>query len=280
VGDHRRPRESIRDVSTPEVDTWLSALVARHTANLSPPQFFKAIRALSARYVESRGRLPDRSPIDSAGKRAAFAAFYAPLHFLTTSEIVRALAKAAATLRGIESIIDLGCGTGVAGAAWALECERPLDVRGFDKDSWSLAEAAWNWRQLRVRGETRRADMVATAEHLAGRASGRGLLDRTGVLLAWSVNELPDLPRDTLFRAFTRLAEQQATVLIIEPIARSTTPWWPEWTKALSSAFPHTRTDDWKFDVGLPPALAQMSEAAGFGERTLSARSLLIRRSG
>src|SRR5262245_7039463 len=72
----RRPRDVNADVTA-----WLDALVARHTANLSPPQFFKAIRALSARYVESRGRLPDRSPVDSAGKRAAFAAFYAPLHF-------------------------------------------------------------------------------------------------------------------------------------------------------------------------------------------------------
>src|SRR5262245_11508427 len=106
-----------------ELDSWLDALIARHTADLAPPQFFKAIRALSARYVESRGQLPDRSPIDSAGKRAAFAAFYAPLHFFTAREIVRALAADMPELRALQTVVDLGCGTGVTSAAWAVECD-------------------------------------------------------------------------------------------------------------------------------------------------------------
>ena len=60
---------------TPRVDAWVEALQVRHRANLTTPEFLKAVRALSARYVERRAELPDRSPIDSAGKRSAFAAF-------------------------------------------------------------------------------------------------------------------------------------------------------------------------------------------------------------
>jgi hypothetical protein len=72
---------------------WIDTLQTRHRAALTSSEFLKAVRALSARYVERRSTLRDRSPLDSAGKRAAFAAFYAPLHFLTAREIVRAIAR-------------------------------------------------------------------------------------------------------------------------------------------------------------------------------------------
>ena len=68
-----------------------------------------------------RGRMrgPDASPRRSirAGKRAAFALFYAPLHFMAVTAVVQALGADAPPPA---SIVDLGCGTGVAGAAWAL----------------------------------------------------------------------------------------------------------------------------------------------------------------
>jgi len=264
----------------PKTTAWLDALVARHTAALSPPQFFKAIRALSARYVESRGQLPDRSPTDSAGKRAAFAGFYAPLHFLTMREIVRALTADVPALKQIETIVDLGCGTGAASAAWALECERPSSIHGIDNDTWPLGEASWNWRQLNVRGSGRRGNLVDAAHHLLerpDRASGRRSLEGTAVLLAWSVNELSEAQRDRLFGALTRLAEQRALILVIEPIARGITPWWPQWVEAAAITAPASRAQDWKFASALPPVLAQISDATGFKDRALSARSLLIR---
>jgi SAM-dependent methyltransferase len=229
------------------------------------------VRALSARYVESRGRLPDRSPIDSAGKRAAFAAFYAPLHSLTAREVVRALWQGAGRL---ETIVDLGCGTGAASAAWALEQETPPAIRGVDLNTWVLLEAAWNWRQLGLKGITRRANLVETAEGLAERPSERAFA-RTGVLLAWSANELDHARQRRLLTALARLAAHGATVLVIEPIARSVTPWWAEWVAALG-ANRRVRADDWKFDTALPPALAELNESAGFSARKLSARSLMV----
>src|ERR1700759_673735 len=95
---------------------WIEALQPRHRGAFTNPEFLKAVRALSARYVERRGELPDRSPLDSAAKRAPFAAFYGPLPFLTVARIVEALGLTGITA---PSILDLGCGTGVASAAWA-----------------------------------------------------------------------------------------------------------------------------------------------------------------
>jgi len=77
-----------------DLGAWLTALQDRHRSSLTSAEFLKALRALSARYVERRSQLRDRSPLDSAGKRAAFAAFYAPLHFVTTQAVLRALAVA------------------------------------------------------------------------------------------------------------------------------------------------------------------------------------------
>ncbi len=73
-----------------DVATWLDALHARHVAPYRPQEFTRALRALSARYVERRSELADRSALDSAGKRSEFAAFYAPLHYLTVREIAGA----------------------------------------------------------------------------------------------------------------------------------------------------------------------------------------------
>jgi len=75
-------------IADPRLTTWLVALESRHMANLTRQEFTRAVRALSARYVERRNQLPDRSPLDSAGKRAAFALFYAPVHLLTTREAI------------------------------------------------------------------------------------------------------------------------------------------------------------------------------------------------
>ena len=73
------------------IDDWLDALYSRHAGALRPPELLKAIRALSVRYVQRRTEIASRSPIDLAGKKAAFALFFAPLHFLITREIVRAV---------------------------------------------------------------------------------------------------------------------------------------------------------------------------------------------
>src|SRR5688500_19653458 len=70
---------------------WLAALEERHLANLRVPEVTRALRALSSAYVQRRHKVAAGATLDSAGKRAAFALFYGPLHFLTVAHVVRAL---------------------------------------------------------------------------------------------------------------------------------------------------------------------------------------------
>ena len=253
-----------------QAEHWLDSLEARHTAELTRPELLKAIRALSSRYVERRAQLPDRSALDSAGKRAAFATFYAPLHFLTTAAIVRALG---ATLPPASRLLDLGCGTGTASAAWALAGDSPVTIAGVDKHPWAVTEAEWTWRALGLRGQARRGDLVAALEREAAlpRQRSRG---PTSVLLAWSANELDASSRARLLSAVITMASRGDAVLILEPLAHGAAPWWPSWRDALD---PHgARADEWKFPAALPASLEALNDAAGFETRQLSARSLWL----
>jgi hypothetical protein len=233
---------------------------------LTAAEFLKAVRALSARYVERRAGLADRSAVDSAGKRAAFAAYYAPLHFLTTREVIRSLG--AASDGPIDRLIDFGCGTGAASAAWALELARPAIITGVDERGWPLSEAAWTWRALGLSGRTRRGDLVDAADRIC-RTPTR---EPAGLLFAWSVNELGQRNRDRLLGVLTAAPSAAFAILIIEPLARAASPWWDEWAGALRSS--GARSDEWRFDIPLPPALARVDEAAGFRRDHLGARSL------
>src|SRR5206468_3788335 len=99
----------------PASDRWLTALEQRHFSSLTFQEVSRALRALSATYVERRDRLREGAALSGAGKRAAFAVFYGPLHYLLVREIVGALRGPAVS--GPTTLIDLGCGTGAAGAA-------------------------------------------------------------------------------------------------------------------------------------------------------------------
>jgi len=244
-----------------DVEAWIAALQTRHRGALTNPEFLKAVRALSARYVERRGSLPDRSPLDSAAKRAAFAAFYGPLHFLTVAHIVDALGAA----RGaIDVIGDLGCGTGASSAAWALAFPTPPRIVGLDVHTWALDEAAWTWRTLRLDGRTRRTDVL------------RARLDGISALVAgWSVNELDHHARTDLLGRLIEAASHGASVLIVEPIGRRATPWWADWAARFAVA--GGRSDEWRFAIPLPPVLADLDEAAGFRRDALTAKTLWLR---
>ena len=71
------------------VGAWLEALEQRHLASMTFAELRRALQALSGWYVERRRELKPGTALDSAGKRAAFALFYAPLHCMTVGRIVR-----------------------------------------------------------------------------------------------------------------------------------------------------------------------------------------------
>src|SRR3954469_4502199 len=72
-------------------ERWLSGLERRHLPDLTFQEVSRSLRALSATYVERRDTIHEGAALTGAGKRAAFALFYGPLHYLLIREIVRAI---------------------------------------------------------------------------------------------------------------------------------------------------------------------------------------------
>jgi hypothetical protein len=251
------------NVTEPAFDAWLAALEARHLANLTRAELTRGLRALSSLYVERRGRLASGSALDGAGKRAAFALFYAPLHFLTVTRIVQSVDSEA---RRVARVIDLGCGTGAAGSAWAVACDPPATVAGVDRHPWAVEEATWTYRQLGLRGRAVVGDVSKPIET-------RGA---SGVLLGYLVNELPPDKRSMLLGHVEQTITRGAAVLVIEPIARSVTTWWTEWSRTLGAH--GARADEWRFPAALPALLREIASGAGLDPRELTARSLYVPR--
>jgi SAM-dependent methyltransferase len=240
---------------------WYAALEARHLATLTFPEVRRALEALSGVYVRGRDRLRRGADLDGAGKRAAFALFYAPIHFLTARGIAR---ERLAGERAPRRIVDLGCGTGAVGAALAIESGEGVGIDGVDRNAWALAEARWNFEQLGVSGRTRAGDLV---RHRVDPAGAR-------IVLGWAVNELEDSERTRLLATIDRWRRFGADVLVIEPIARGPSPWWEDWRAWFEAR--GGRAGESRFRVELPERLRLLDRAAGMDHRELTARTLLL----
>jgi hypothetical protein len=248
-------------------EAWMRALELEHLANLRFSELARALRALSATYVERRHGLPRGAALSGGGKRAAFALFYAPLHYLTVRAIVQHLE---AVVPERATIVDLGCGTGAAGAAWAVASADSAarvthpSIVGIDSSAWALSEATKTFRAFGLRGRTRQADLAATAWPPSP----------TAIVAAFAVNELDETSRRRLLaRVLDRVGGGDA-LLVVEPIARSVTPWWEEWRTALQPA--GVRGDDWRFSMDLPAIVQKLDRAAGLKHREVTARSLWV----
>ena len=255
---------------------FLTALEERQLADLRFSEVTRALRALSSTYVERReSALADHQALDGAGKRAAFALYYGPIHFLLIQHIVRELGVAFAP--GV--VVDLGCGTGVAGAAAATSTSPPLRVFGVDTHPWTLDEARFTYQAFGLRSEVRRAHAAKT----------RFPNDTSVVVAAFVVNELKDADRALLLANLQQLVRQdRATpaagagppdtarrrVLIVEPISQRISPWWDDWADAFLRL--GGRADLWKARIEPPPIVRRLAKAAGLRPDMLTARSLLV----
>ncbi len=259
--------------------SWLQALEQRHLADLRFSDVTRALRALSSAYVERRETaLAGHKALDGAGKRAAFAMYYGPIHFLLVQHIVRELG--AAPDRG--TVVDLGCGTGVAGAAVATSVTPPLKVMGIDTHPWALDEARFTYKSFGLTSDVRRGHASRT----------RVPADTSFVVAAFVVNELTNSERATLLAKImsyvgfpvpgtgnrekadpgSRIPDPDSRhVLVVEPISNRISPWWPEWVAALGG-----RADEWKVRVDAPPLVKRLAKAAGLRPEMLTARSLLV----
>lgn len=243
------------------VSAWLKGLEERHLANLRFPEVSRALRALSSTYVERRARLARGGALQGAGKRAAFALFYGPLHFALVSAVVRGLDAAD---REIRPIVDLGCGTGVAGAAWSLAFPRPPRLVGVERHPWALDEAAWTWRVLRLHAATVRNDV--TRHRLPGAGAA--------VVAAYCLNELDPAARELMRDRLLDAAARGARVLVVEPVAGAMVPEWPDWVDAFEHA--GGRADQWRLGLDLPDLARRLARAAGLDVKETTAKTLYL----
>jgi len=243
-------------------EDWVAALEKRHLANLRLPELTRALRALSSAYVERRHTVGRGGPLDSAGKRAAFALFYAPLHFLTATYVVHTLDEAVAPAPS--SVLDIGCGTGVAGAAWAIARGRLPTVTGIDRHPWAVDEARWTYRILELKGSARQGDVTRVPRLNSGSA----------VMAAYLLNELASDVRARVLDQLLAATERGVRVLILEPVARGVAPWWDD--AAAQALKAGGRSDEWRFNAHLPPLLQTLDKAAGLDHRELTVRSIWL----
>ncbi|HET8946686.1 MAG TPA: class I SAM-dependent methyltransferase [Candidatus Polarisedimenticolia bacterium] len=248
-------------MSTDRFHAWVGELERRHLADRTFQEVRRGLQALSSLYVERRGRLATGAALEGEGKRAAFALFYAPLHFLVTRAVVRALEAARP---GPRAIVDLGCGTGAAGAAWALEVRGRCHVHAVDRSGWAVEEARRNYSVLGVDARAARGSLFDVP--LPGRGSA--------ILLAWTVNEIDDAGRARLLDRVLEAGRRGSAALVLEPIARRAVPWMEGWRAAFEAE--GGRADAWRFPAELPETLARLDHAAGLDHRELTARSLWL----
>lgn len=243
-----------------ELTRWFDALQARHLAELEWPEVTRALRALSSAYVQRRAKLPAGAALDGRGKRAAFALFYGPLHFAAVTAVLQRLQDDGSAVCAPAAIVDVGCGTGAGGAAWALACARAPRVTGVDTHPWAVAETAWSYRFFELDAAARR-----------GNAAALRLEPEAALIAAYTLNELDDPARNTLLGE--AMAGRRA-MLIVEPIARGITPWWDQAAAGVVAA--GGRNDDWKLPLEMPERWRLLDRAAGFRRDHLTARSLWL----
>lgn len=248
-------------------DAWLADAVARHSRELEFREIRKGVQALSALYVQRReGADLAARAIEGRGKRAAIATCYAPLHFLTVHHVLAELGPA--RLVAVRRVVDLGCGTGAAGAAAAATLRAagaPVPaVVAVDRSGFVLAEARATYAAFGLTARTVRGVLPAALP-----PAGAGDL----LVLGWAVNELDDRARAALLAALRRALDAGARLLLLEPLAGAASPWWREWAGALA---PHgVEEPRTKLRVALPEWIARLDRAAGLDHRVLGARVLV-----
>ncbi len=241
---------------------FLEALVERHLKDLKFGEVTRALRALSADYVEKREVGGLARALDGRGKRAAFGLYYGAIHFLTTQAMISD-AGLGFEDSGRPTILDLGCGTGVCSAAWALGSADPVSVVAADRSSFALHEARWTYQMLRISAKTSRS--ITEALDAVRRPDG--------IVIGWTLNELDGERRDLIATRLLPWVAKGSRLLVIEPVSKRVTPWWDEWT----ARFPKERcsSQERKLRLSLPPKIALLARAAGLSTDATVVRVLV-----
>lgn len=247
--------------SLPTVDAWYDALQKRHLKSLTFQEVRRAVQALSKIYVQNRHRLSEGAVLSGAGKRAAFALFYGPIHLLFLRQLIEALHIEPNSIR---NVLDFGCGTGIGGAAWALATDSSPRINGVDLNSWATSEAQWTYRFFGLNCKTTKGD----ATHALGKKSWDVMI------AAYAINELPEEVRNQALSQVLKRADEGKGILIIEPIAKKQIPYWKRWSQEFEKR--GGRSDEWGFELPMPEQLALLDKASGLNHRRMKGRSLWL----
>lgn len=243
---------------------YLDALTERHLKDLKFGEVTRALRALSVGYVEKREEGGLARALDGRGKRAAFALYYGTTHFLAVQALVRDL-DLGFSGSGKPTILDIGCGTGVCGAAWAIESESPTMVTGADRSSFALHEARWTYQTLRIKGETSRS-ITETLETIRR---------PEGIVIGWTLNELDDLKRDLIAAKILPWVARGTRLLVIEPVSKRVAPWWEAWVARFPAG--QCAVMEKRLRLAWPPKVALLARSAGLGTDETALRILVAR---
>lgn len=261
-------------VTADRVEPWIREILSRYMPPLEFSEIRQGARALSSLYVERRHRshLSKRS-VEGEGKRAAFASYYAPLHFLTVyGTLLEAFDRTVGDPPPTR-LFDGGCGTGACGVAWAVAAEncfgRAPRLTAFDRSGWALSEARRTRRHFGIRGRTRAGSLPQHLPHLK-----RG----DAVILGWVVNELADEERERLLVRLIESRRRGALIYLFEPLAGRLSPWWEGWQRRLEPEGMGSAIV--KFEIARPDWVWKLDEATGLDHRQVGARVLLPKAGG
>src|SRR4029453_8085497 len=148
-------------------------------------------------------------------------------------------------------VLDLGCGTGAAGAAAASLASPPSAGTAIDSHPWALDEARLTYGCFGLSADVRRGD---AARMRAPRGAAL-------IVAGFVVNEFTDASRATLLENLRTASKAGASVLIVEPISLRVSPWWQSWEEAFTTL--GGRADEWRFPIELPGIVKRLARATG-----------------
>lgn len=246
----------------PQLESWVAAESELALSDLRFSDVRRAAQALSTLYVQKRGRGGlDRRAGDGAGKRAAFASYYAPLHFVGAA--VAGALLGLSNCEGVREVVDLGCGTGAVGAAISLLLPGSPRVSGVDANASAVSVCRRTFSALGVRGRGK-----------VGRLPGAMPRLRAGTLAVagWSLNELTPDDRESVLEALSAGVSRGCGVLILEPLSTRAVPWWP----ALRARFPRAIVREVREPVERPGWIERLDDATRLDHRDATCRALWI----
>lgn len=232
-------------------EEWVDETRARFVPPLTTTEVRKGVQALSWNYVEERVRGRDAArALQGEGKRAAFASYFAPLHFLATRIALAGIGPE--PFAKVRVVHDIACGTGATGAALASALPEQPRIEAFDVSPWAVSEAKRTYDALLVSARTKRGALPQDFP----RAGAADLL-----ALGWAANELDEAARGALLTKITAALHRGAALFIAEPVSARITPWWDSWCARLAG--PGAKHAIVRAQVDLPAWITALDDASG-----------------